>query len=135
MLFKENTKSFLPVKILNVNVCAIIQSYSAILRISNGEHFWNLIHFYFQLTTNIIKPERESKDDLKNSMNREIFAQADFRAHMGHQQSQEVQVLSTRAHWRPWFNKATLFPLKWLLRERLSNRDRIPANIKGLLGS
>lgn len=68
-------------------------------------------------------------------MNRKIFAEADFRAHTGHQQSQEVQVLSTRAYWKPWFNKATLFPLKWLLRERLSNRDRIPANIKDLLGS
>lgn len=65
----------------------------------------------------------------------EIFAQPDFRVHTGHQQSQEVQVPSTPGYWKPWFNKATLFPLKWLLRERLPNRDRIPANIKDLLGS
>lgn len=31
----------------------------------------------------------------------EIFAQPDLRVHTGHQQSQEVQVLSTPGDWKP----------------------------------
>lgn len=34
-----------------------------------------------------------------------------------------------------WFNKVMLFPLKQLLQECLTNRDRVPAHIKGLLVS
>lgn len=98
--------------------------------------FWNLIHFYFQVTTNvIIKPRMGIKRHPEKLNEPEIFAHHDFRVHTGHQQSPEVQVLSTQGHWNSRFNKATWFPLKWLLRERLSNRDRIQANLKDLLGS
>lgn len=64
------------------------------------------------------------------------FAERDIRPYSGHQPTLRLRDLSTFRYWiNPRFNKAMLFPLKQLLWECLSNRDRVPANIKDLLVS
>lgn len=60
----------------------------------------------------------------------------DIRPYLGHQPTLRLRDLSTFCYWiNPRFNKAMLFPLKQLLWECLSNRDRVSANIKDLLVS
>lgn len=64
------------------------------------------------------------------------FTKRDIRPYSSHRPKLRLRDLSTFRYWiNPQFNKAMLFPLKQLLWECLSNKDRAPANIKDLLVS